>query len=140
MKTITKIILSIILVVPFMAMAIIYNNPTEIIDNSAELSMPMSDDAEAGKALYTSKACFACHGMNGEGNQLGPNLTDDYGKNACDIEGYINVIKKGVPGTAMVSYEAQLKPEEIKQLAAFVASLKGTNPANAKAPEGKKCD
>lgn len=139
MKT-TKFILSIILVIPFVSMALISNNTTLNTNDTAEFSMPLGDDVDAGKALFTSKACFACHGMNGEGNQLGPNLTDDYAKNACDIEGFINVITKGIPGTAMIPYEAQLKPEEIKQLAAYVASLRGTNPANAKAAEGKKCD
>jgi cytochrome c oxidase cbb3-type subunit 3 len=101
--------------------------------------LPLGGDAELGKALFQAKACFACHGMNGEGNALGPNLTDDFSKQGCKEADIMKVINKGVPGTAMVAYEAQLKPAEVKQLAAFVLSLKGTKPANAKAAEGTKC-
>lgn len=101
--------------------------------------LPVGGDAELGKALFQAKACFACHGMNGEGNALGPNLVDGFAKHGCKEADLIKVINKGVPGTAMVAFEAQLKPAEVKQLAAFILSLKGTKPANAKAPEGTKC-
>jgi len=119
---------------------------TVTVNNQVETSfvadlnmMPAGDDVDAGKALFSGKACFACHGMNGEGNAIGPNLTDDFSKHGCSVEDVINVITKGAAGTTMVAYEAQLKPEEIKQLAAFIMSLKGSNPANAKAAEGDKC-
>jgi cytochrome c oxidase cbb3-type subunit 3 len=36
----------------------------------------------------------------------------------------------------MVSWKSTLKPSEIAQVASFVISLRGTNPADAKAPEG----
>lgn len=135
MKNSTKIILSIVFILPIMAMALI-NNP-----NKEMSQLPVGDDLVAGKALFTSKACFACHGMNGEGMpNLGTNLTDDYSKHGCSEEDYIKVITNGVAGTTMVPYGAQLKPEEIKQLAKYIVSLKGSNPANAKAPEGDKCE
>jgi len=132
MKTRIKIILSLTILLPVMAMAL-FTSPNE------EMNMPLGDDIEAGKALFTAKACFACHGMNAEGNALGPNMTDNFTKQGCSEEDIIKVINKGVPGTAMVPYEAQLKPEEVKQLAAYIISLKGSNPANAKAAEGEEC-
>lgn len=132
MKTRNKIIFTIAMIIPIMALAIV-NKP------SGEMNMPVGDDVEAGKALFTAKACFACHGMNGEGNALGPNMTDNFAKHGCSEEEMTKVIAKGVPGTAMVPYEAQLKPEEIKQLVAYIISLKGSNPANAKAAEGNEC-
>jgi cytochrome c oxidase cbb3-type subunit 3 len=131
MKNSIKIILALVVALPIMAFTTI---------NSNDNAVPVGDDIEAGKALFSAKACFACHGMNGEGNALGPNLTDGFAKQACTEEQMIEVIKKGVPGTAMVPYEAQLKPEEIKQLAKFIVSIKGSNPANAKAAEGDKCE
>lgn len=131
MKRSLKIILAVVLALPIMAFTTF---------NANDNVVPVGDDIAAGKALYTAKACFACHGMNGEGNQLGPNLTDDFAKKACTEEEIIEVINKGVAGTAMVPYEAQLKPEEVKQLAKFIVSLKGSNPANAKAAEGNKCE
>lgn len=133
MKNSIKILFSLALVLPFMAFAMI-NQPND------EMTMsPAGDDVEAGKALFQAKACFACHGMNGEGNALGPNLTDNFAKQGCSEEDMTRVINKGVAGTAMVPYEAQLKPEEIKALTQFIISIKGTKPANAKAAEGDAC-
>ncbi|NPD47632.1 MULTISPECIES: c-type cytochrome [unclassified Lentimicrobium] len=133
MKKSIKILFSLALVLPMMAFAMI-NNP-----NDATNMNPVGDDIEAGKALFQAKACFACHGMNAEGNALGPNMTDNFTKHGCSEEEIISVINKGVAGTAMVPYEAQLKPEEVKALAKFIVSLKGSNPANAKAAEGEEC-
>lgn len=132
MKTRIKIIFSIAMILPIMALALT-NSPNE------EMNMPLGDDVEAGKALFTAKACFACHGMNGEGNALGPNMTDNFTKQGCSEEDMIRVITKGVAGTAMVPYEAQMTPEEIKQVTAYIISLKGSAPANAKAAEGDEC-
>lgn len=132
MKTRIKIIFSIAMILPIMALALT-NSPNE------EMNMPLGDDVEAGKALFTAKACFACHGMNGEGNALGPNMTDNFTKQGCSEEDMIRVITKGVAGTAMVPYEAQMTPEEIKQVTAYIISLKGSTPANAKAAEGDEC-
>jgi len=119
---------------------------TTVVSPQAEASfvvnfnmLPAGDDVEAGKALFSSKACFACHGMNGEGNAIGPNLSDNFTKNGCSEDEIVAVISKGVAGSTMVAYEAQLKPEEIKQLAAYIVSLKGSAPANAKAAEGNEC-
>ncbi len=106
-----------------------------------ELSvLPVGDDIELGKALYQAKACFACHGMNGEGNALGPNLTDDFAIHGCSSDAIAKVVSKGIAGTAMVAYDAQMTAEEVKQVTAFVQTLKGSKPANAKAAEGDKCN
>lgn len=96
-------------------------------------------DIEAGKALFMAKACFACHGMNAEGNAIGPNLTDDYTLHGCDFESTVKVIKNGVPAKGMTPYEGQLSQKEMEQLATYIGSLKGSNPANAKDPQGEKC-
>ena len=119
---------------------------TTVVSPQAEASfvvnfnmLPAGDNVEDGKALFSAKACFACHGMNGEGNAIGPNLADNFTKNGCSEDEIVTVISKGVAGSTMVAYEAQLKPEEIKQLAAYIVSLKGSTPANAKAAEGNEC-
>jgi cytochrome c oxidase cbb3-type subunit 3 len=41
-----------------------------------------------------------------------------------------------VPEKGMQSWEKTYSPAQIKDLASFVKSLKGTNPPNAKAPQG----
>ena len=96
-------------------------------------------DLAAGKALFAAKACFACHGMNGEGNAIGPNLTDDFFINGCDFESTVKVIKNGVPAKGMTPYEGQLSQKEMEQLATYIGSLRGSNPANAKEPQGEEC-
>lgn len=145
MSSVLRVLFSLLLVASVISFVSNYNQNTVVSDqmNSSfapEMSMlPVGTDIEAGKALYMAKACFACHGMNGEGNAIGPNLVDDFAKKGCSEEDITNVIAKGVAGTTMVAFEAQLKPEEIKQLTAYIVSLKGTKPANAKAAEGDKC-
>ncbi len=145
LSSIVRIAFSLLIIASVVSFVSSYNQ-TSNTNSQVETSfapefnmMPIGDDAEAGKALFTSKACFACHGMGGEGNAIGPNLADDFAKNGCSVEEIVTVINKGVAGTTMVAYEAQMSADEIKQLAAFIVSLKGSNPANAKAAEGDKC-
>lgn len=96
-------------------------------------------DLEAGKALFMAKACFACHGMNGEGNAIGPNLADDFFIYGCDFESTVKIIKTGAPAKGMTPYEGQLSQKEMEQLATYIGSLRGSNPANAKAAQGEEC-
>jgi len=98
-----------------------------------------SDIAE-GKAIYTSMNCFACHGMNGEGNAIGPNLTDDAWISGCDFQSVFNMVKNGNPAKGMTAFKGQLSDSKIQQVASYVLSLKGSNPANAKAPQGEACE
>jgi len=96
-------------------------------------------DLEAGKSIFSEKACFACHGMNGEGNAIGPNLTDDFWIHGCNFTDVVKVIKNGVPAKGMTPYKDQLNAKQTEQLASYILSLRGSNPANAKDPQGKEC-
>ena len=91
---------------------------------------------DAGKAVYTQN-CVACHGQNGEGI-VGPNLTDDYWLHGGKIANVFKTIKYGVPEKGMISWEKQLSPKQISDVSNYIESLKGTNPANPKAPQGDK--
>jgi cytochrome c oxidase cbb3-type subunit 3 len=99
-----------------------------------------------GKAWVTKGApifkekCASCHGQNGEG-LIGPNLTDAYwihGKGT--VQDIYKVVTKGVPEKGMIAWETQLKPEEMAAVSNYVHSLKGSNPANAKPPQGEKAN
>jgi len=93
------------------------------------------DALEVGLALY-QKNCAVCHGKLGEGG-VGPNLTDNYWLHGGGgIENIFNVIRTGVPEKGMIAWKAQLKDEQILQVASYITTLKGTNPPNAKAPQG----
>lgn len=110
----------------------------ELPPASTEASTDAADLA-AGKELFTGKACFACHGMNGEGNAIGPNLTDTFSIHGCDFTSLITVIKNGVPAKGMTPYKDQLNQQQTEQLASYIVSLVGSKPANAKEPQGNEC-
>lgn len=90
--------------------------------------------AGSGKTIFMAN-CVACHGANGEGG-IGPNLTDDYWIHGGDIKDIFKTVKYGVPEKGMVPWEQTLTPGQIAEVSSYVLTLKGTNPPNAKAPEG----
>lgn len=96
-------------------------------------------DIEEGKQIFNEMNCFACHGMNGEGNPVGPNLTDDFWIHGCSFQNVFNIIKNGNPGKGMTAFKSQLSDERIQKVASYVMTLRGTNPPNAKAPQGVEC-
>lgn len=98
------------------------------------LLMPEAAGLAEGKKLYET-ACWPCHGKMGEGG-AGPNLTDDYWIHKGSLTDIYMSIKVGYPDKGMQSWEKNYSPKEINNIAGYILSLKGTNPANAKAPQG----
>ncbi|RMD48816.1 MAG: cytochrome oxidase subunit III [Ignavibacteria bacterium] len=90
----------------------------------------------SGKEIFL-KNCATCHGKQGEG-LVGPNLTDEYWLHGGGIKNVFKTIKYGVPQKGMISWENQLGPKKIQEVASYILSLQGTNPPNAKAPQGEK--
>lgn len=88
----------------------------------------------AGHALYTTY-CTACHGQKGEGI-VGPNLTDKFWLHGGTVKAIFHTLTEGVPEKGMISWKKQLNPLQIQQVASFILSINGTNPPNAKAPQG----
>jgi len=88
----------------------------------------------SGKEAF-DKNCVQCHGKFGEGG-VGPNLTDNYWLHPADVPGVVKSIKYGYPVKGMIAWRGILKPDDILNVASFVLTLKGTNPPNAKAPQG----
>lgn len=104
-----------------------------------ENSVKESNEAgmlSAGKAVFTSN-CVACHGDKGQG-VVGPNLTDEYWLHGGGIHHIFKTIKYGVPEKGMISWEKTLTPKQISEVSNYILSLKGSSPANAKAPQGEK--
>lgn len=92
------------------------------------------DSKEKGFAIFRTY-CFTCHGSNGEGD-VGPNLTDAFWKNGGTNENIAEIIFNGVKGKPMPGWKSILTSSEIGQLVAYIISIQGTNPQNAKSPEG----
>jgi cytochrome c oxidase cbb3-type subunit 3 len=89
-----------------------------------------------GQAVFKAN-CVSCHGANGQGD-IGPNLTDDHWKNVTAIEDIARVISDGAGNGSMPAWRNRLSHvNQIVLTAAYVASLRGSNPANPRAPEGE---
>ncbi len=89
---------------------------------------------DAGKQVFTTN-CVACHAADG-GGLVGPNLTDDYWINGGGIQNIFKTIKYGVTAKGMISWQSQLNPKQIQDVASYVISLHGTTPVNPRAPQG----
>ncbi|QDT62998.1 cbb3-type cytochrome c oxidase N-terminal domain-containing protein [Calycomorphotria hydatis] len=96
----------------------------------------LNDDKwlKVGQTVYAAN-CVSCHGA-GAGGIVGPNLTDERWKHVQNIEDIAQVLIKGAQGGAMPAWQNRLHPNEIVLTAAYIASLKGSNPPNAKGAEG----
>jgi cytochrome c oxidase cbb3-type subunit 3 len=105
-----------------------------LVDETSVLILTDATALAKGKSSYITK-CAACHGMNGEG-LVGPNLTDDYWIHGGSIKDIFKTIKYGWPEKGMISWESQITPMEMQQISSFIITIKGTNPANPKAPQG----
>jgi cytochrome c oxidase cbb3-type subunit 3 len=97
--------------------------------------MTDTDNLTAGKEIY-DKNCLVCHLSKGEG-LVGPNLTDAYWIHGGSFDNIVNTIIVGVPAKGMISWKDMLSSLQIQQVASYIVSLQGTNPPNAKAPEGE---
>jgi len=98
----------------------------------------VTDNGKLAKGLILySKVCAGCHGANGEGT-VGPNLTDKNWIHGNTPEEVFKSIKDGVPETSMTAYGNSYPDDQILLLTSYIlGNMYGTNPANAKAPEGK---
>jgi len=110
-----------------------------IVDSEQSLIEYMKNESavRGGAEMFSSK-CAMCHGENLEG-KIGPNLTDQYwtAGNGSRMA-IVHTIRKGSAEKGMPPWESMLKPNEIKNVAAFIYSKIGSNPQNAKAPEGNQ--
>lgn len=107
---------------------------------AAEFTWTISEDEadiKAGKKLFHSPAqlCYTCHGGNAEG-MVGPNLTDKYWIHGCTPGDIASSIINGFPDKGMLAYGSgtKISNEKVQQLASYIASLQGSEPANAKEP------
>ncbi|MFV8322906.1 MULTISPECIES: cbb3-type cytochrome c oxidase N-terminal domain-containing protein [unclassified Flavobacterium] len=93
-------------------------------------------DLAAGKEIFTTN-CAACHRADA-GGQIGPNLTDDKWILGGGIKNVFHtLVNGGRDGKGMISWKGTLKPKEMQKVASYILSLKGSNPPDAKAPEGE---
>ena len=104
------------------------------IDENALTQIKDPEVLKRGSGEF-QKYCISCHGPAG-GGIVGPNLTDQYWIHGGGIKNVYTTIKMGVPAKGMISWQLVFTPKQIQEIASYVLSLQGSNPANAKKPEG----
>jgi cytochrome c oxidase cbb3-type subunit 3 len=109
-------------------------------ETDATLMAAMHDPATlaAGKALFTG-TCFTCHAADGGGG-IGPNLTDAYWIHGGTPTEILKTINAGVLDKGMPAWGQTLKPEQVRAAAVYVLTLRGTQPAKPKDPQGTKLE
>lgn len=86
---------------------------------------------EEGKKTFVS-TCAACHGPYGQGI-VGPNLTDNYWLHGGKPAQIAKTVTDGYPEKGMPAWGKPLGPDKVKNVAAYVSTLRGTT-----LPEGVK--
>ena len=88
-----------------------------------------------GQSIFKAN-CVSCHASDGGGN-VGPNLCDESFKHVKQLPDIIKVVNEGVAGGAMPAWATRFSHKNDAVLVAvYVASLRGSKPANPKAPDG----
>jgi cytochrome c oxidase cbb3-type subunit 3 len=106
------------------------------VELPAEAIIAITDPGRLEYAAGVFKEnCATCHGDKLQG-LTGPNLTDAYWLHGSEIKNVYNTITEGVPGKTMISWKRLLPSQDRLALASYILSLQGSNPADAKAPEG----
>ena len=98
---------------------------------------PSKDDAALrdGQRVFTTY-CAPCHRADG-GGLVGPNLCDDFWIHGSAFQDNIRTIVNGVPEKGMLTWRGVLKPGEIRNVASYIYTFRGTTPPNPKPPENQ---
>ncbi len=95
-----------------------------------------NDGIKKGALVYEEN-CLSCHAEGGAGD-IGPNLTDKYWIHANgDATSIYPIVLNGVEDNGMPAWAEMLSKEELMSVVAYIISLQGTNPPDAKEPQGE---
>lgn len=83
---------------------------------------------------YFERQCSRCHGFDAKGNDEtgAPDLTGRLNRASTDV-GIFDILRNGIPGTAMLPVAATLPDTQVWQLVAYINSL-SADPANIQLP------
>ena len=115
----------------FAANPLVPPSPADLLAGAANPAV-----LEVGRSRFT-RTCASCHGEQAQG-LIGPNLTDDRWIHGGTVEQIFQSVAKGWPAKGMPPWGRAVKPEELSALVSYVRSIQGSNPPNARAPEGDR--
>jgi cytochrome c oxidase cbb3-type subunit III len=99
------------------------------------------DSVKKGEAIFNSQTslCSSCHRPD-LGGLIGPDLTDALWLHGCSVTDVVTSIKTGYPTRGMLPYGSNsvLDDEQLRQVASFVLSRRGSAPANPKPPDPER--
>jgi cytochrome c oxidase cbb3-type subunit III len=88
-----------------------------------------------GRAVFEGpdNVCSSCHRPD-LGGLVGPNLTDDVWLHGCGAADIVTSIKTGYPLKGMLPFGTgkPLTDEQVRQIAGYILSKRGTSPPNPK--------
>jgi len=105
------------------------------IDEKNLMAYTDAASLQVGHDVFVAN-CAACHGQEGQGG-VGPNMTDKYWIHGGSTKSIYKTIKNGVPEKGMIAWSSQMQPATILKVASYIETLQGTNPPNAKGPQGE---
>lgn len=104
--------------------------------NEALVAMSQKPDTvRQGREVF-STTCAACHRADA-GGLIGPNLTDKYWLHGSKPENIFHCVHDGVSGKGMPTWGPVLGEEKVADVVAYVLTLRDTNVANGKPPQGE---
>lgn len=104
-----------------------------------ELLVKLSKDpgtVDQGAKVFAT-TCVTCHADGGKGN-IGPNLTDDFWIHGANPDQIYKTVKDGFLEKQMPAWGKQLGEAKTRSVVAYVLTIKGTNVAGGKPPQGDK--
>jgi cytochrome c oxidase cbb3-type subunit III len=96
---------------------------------------------QKGRAIFesTTSLCSSCHRPD-LGGLVGPNLTDDTWLHGCSVNEVMTSIRTGYPTRGMLPFGGgtPLSDQELRQLASYVLSKRGSLPTAPKAADPER--
>ena len=94
--------------------------------DAAALATATAPDLAAGRRVFDAQ-CAWCHGTEGAGG-AGPGLQRATLRNAANDAALVRIVRSGIAGTEMPSFESSLTEKSAWQIAAYLRSLGRTQP------------
>lgn len=85
-----------------------------------------SANVENGKRLFETKACYQCHGWQGQGGLAGPRLA----QTRLNLQGFRAIVRNPPPGNMPPYRAAVLSEQELADIFAYIQTFPAPKPAS----------